>query len=180
LVVDRTASGGLRDERLGICSGNGGDRNLVLNNPYLHFERHHWIRELLVSAIFASAADFGNVQLFDSSNGVLRIVEHHGFGREFLSHFEVVRDDDCACGTAMQRRSRVVVRDVASDPTFQRNGSKDVLLQANVRSVQSTPLIDRSGNFVGVLSTHYQRPNNPEPLMLERLDGVIAQFIAKI
>ncbi len=167
-----------RGERPAICSDDSVGATLAEGNPYLLFGDRTWIRELLVSAIFASAADFGNVQLFDRSHRALRIVAQHGFGSEFLRHFEMVHEDGSACGLAMQRQSRVVVMDVASDPLFQNNGSREALSQAKVRSVQSTPLIDSSGRFIGVLSTHYERPNNPPPGALERLDHVIANFTA--
>ena len=66
--------------------------------------------------MLSTLGDFGNIQLFDSKNRVLRIVAHYGFEGEFLDYFDTVSvKDDCACSRAMNGRSRVVVTDVASD-----------------------------------------------------------------
>ena len=136
---------------------------------------------LLRSAIEASAADFGNVQVFDPANRVLRIVAQSGFGEEFLSYFETVRfEDDCACGAAMRERSRMMISDVATDPVFGPGDSRSVLLRANVRSVQSTPLIDTSGRLIGVLSTHYRHVHGPIPHLWKPIDDLAAAFVSKV
>src|SRR5262249_76066 len=110
-------------------------------NPYVRFLESGSIAEFLASVIAATAPHFGNVQLFDSTNGVLRVVAQHGFEPEFLNYFDTVScNDQCVCAAAMHGHSRIVVRDVATDPLLS-NESREVLLRANVRSVQSTPLI---------------------------------------
>ena len=137
--------------------------NRVEDNPYLRFAGNALISDFLAAVIEATAADFGTVQLFDSINGVLRIVARHGFQSEFLNYFDTVsHSKECVCGAAMKRRSRIVVTDIATDPLFS-DESGGVLLRANVRSVQSTPLIDSLGKFVGIASTHYSRSNGITP-----------------
>src|SRR5215813_13491984 len=101
-----------------------------------------WISESLKSLIHTSGAEFGNVQLFDSTNRVLSIVAQHGFQREFLDYFDTVTEKDASvCGAALKGTLRVVVQDVATDSLLTTE-SRGVLLRAKVRSVQSTPLID--------------------------------------
>jgi len=152
----------------------------VERNPYLHFRHSASISEFLASIIEATAADFGNVQLFDSANRVLRIVVQRGFESEFLDYFDTVScDEGCACGMAMNERSRMVVPDVATDPLFSKD-SREVLLKASVRSVQSTPLIDSFGNLLGMVSTHHSRPGGPMPHMWKPIDDLVAQFLADI
>jgi CheY-like chemotaxis protein len=156
------------------------DRDRIENDPYLHFGRSALISEFLASTIEATAADFGNVQLFDSTNQVLRIVAHHGFESEFLSYFGTVGlNDKCACGRAMNGRSRIVVTDVASDPLYS-NDSRGVMLRAKVRSLQSTPLIGSGGKFLGMVSTHYKDQGRPLPHMWKRVDDLAASFLASI
>lgn len=155
-------------------------RHRAQNNPYLLFGRSASIREFLASIIDATDADFGNIQLFDSKNRVLRIVAHHGFEGEFLDYFDTVSvRDDCACSRAMNGRSRVVVTDVASDPLYS-SDSRGVMLRAKVRSLQSTPLIDLWGNLVGMVSTHYNDPGGPLPHMWKHVDDLAASFLAEL
>ena len=149
------------------------------NNPYLRSAGSSAISEFLASVIDATAADFGNVQLWDSTNQVLRIVAQHGFENEFLNYFDTVGyRNDCACGVAMNGRSRIVVTDVATDQLFS-NDSRGVLLRAKVRSLQSTPLIDSLGKLVGMVSTHHRHPGGPRPHMLKHVDNLAASFLTK-
>ena len=164
-----------RQNRLNTPAGPA----LPQQNPYLQFRGRHWLRDLLGATIVATDADFGDVQLFDSAYGVLRIVAHEGFENDFLEYFEAVDcGAHCSCGTAMSRQSRIVVGDVATDPVFA-GGSREMLLRSNVRSVQSTPLVDMSGRFVGMVSTHYRRVDGPQPAMWTQADQIAANFMWK-
>src|SRR5215472_1352871 len=81
--------------------GASGASDRTKNNPYLQFGRSALMSQFLASIISATEADFGNVQLFDSKNRVLRIVAHDGFESEFLGYFDTVSlEDNCACGRA--------------------------------------------------------------------------------
>src|ERR1700746_589366 len=113
---------------LGLCPACGGKGQIAEHNPYALFANSPSISELLSSAIEATSADFGNVQLFDSTSRALRIVAQHGFKGEFLSYFSTVCAGNCACGAALKERTRIVVRDVGSDPIFRDSASKDIML----------------------------------------------------
>jgi GAF domain-containing protein len=148
-------------------------------NPYLQFRGRRWLRDLLGASIAATDADFGDVQLFDSRYGVLRIVANEGFETDFLDYFEIVDcGEHCSCGAAMKQGSRIVVGDVANNPVFS-GGSREMLLHSDVRSVQSTPLFDMSGRFLGMVSTHYRRVDGPEPGMWAQADQIAANFTWK-
>jgi DNA-binding NarL/FixJ family response regulator len=166
--------------RLTSETGASENKHRIENNPYLLFGRSASISEFLASLIDTTAADFGNAQLFDSGNRVLRIVAQHGFESEFLSYFDTVcAKDDCACSRAMNTRSRIVVTDVATEPLFSTE-ARGVLLRAKVRSLQSTPLIDSLGNFVGMLSTHYTRPGAARLPDWKHVDNLAASLLRKI
>ncbi len=148
-------------------------------NPYLQFRHSKWVHELLESAITATDADFGNVQLFDSSLRVLKIVAQVGFSSEFLGYFENVNcEGGCACGVALRKRVRIVVPDVADDPIFS-GAAREVLLRADARSVQSIPLIDPFGRFVGMVSTHHRSPRNTVPVTWRRVDEIVERIMAQ-
>ncbi|HLV88117.1 MAG TPA: GAF domain-containing protein [Candidatus Sulfotelmatobacter sp.] len=145
-------------------------------NPYVTFASHEQIPQLLGSMIEATFADFGNVQLLDSSRSALRIVAHHGFGAEFLRYFEAVCANRYSCGAAMNRQVRVAVNDILKHPLFQDAETRAVMERANVRACQSTPLFDHSGSFIGVVSTHFQQPADFGAEVWKRVDAVIANF----
>jgi hypothetical protein len=112
--------------------------------------------EVLDFALTLLHAERGNVQLADPAVGALRIAAQRGFGPEFMEYFAAVTDDGSACGRAAQQHAQVVITDVTTDPGFAPH--REIALASGFRAVQSTPLVNRAGHLVGMLSTHYSRP----------------------
>jgi len=104
-------------------------------------------------------AERGNLQLADPASGALRIIAHHGFDQGFLDYFAVVNDDLSACGRAAARNMQVVISDVITDKRFEPH--RAIARASRFRAVQSTPLVDKNGQLVGVVSTHYPDPYAP-------------------
>jgi PAS domain S-box-containing protein len=117
------------------------------------------LEEVLDATIALLGADFGNVQLYDTESHALKIVAQRGFQQEFLDHFNSVEEGTASCGVALQRRERVIVEDVLGDPSFAPH--LKVVAAAGYRAVQSTPLISRDGELLGMMSTHFRRPHRP-------------------
>ena len=125
---------------------------------------------LMLRTTLGISGDKGYVQLFYPADCSLRIVAQFGFDREFLDFFSVMQEGQGACGTALLRRERVMVEDVATDPIFAGTEAREVLLIAGVRAVQSTPMLHRSGEPLGVLSCHYHKPTRPSFRDLRTID----------
>jgi len=137
------------------------------------------LKQVLEAAIELTGADFGNIRLWQSATGTLKIATHRGFTSEFLEYFDRVHDGEAACGTALKTRQRVLVEDVACHPIFKNPRTIEVLLATGVRGVQSTPLFGREGTFQGMLSTHYRTPRLPSQYQLQALD-VIARVAGNL
>jgi len=114
------------------------------------------LTEILDAAIEGTGANMGNIQLYDPNARRLLIHVQNGFRRPFLDFFDSVHCGEAACGSALQSGERVVVSDVTDSPIFRQGDSLQVLLDAGVRSVQSTPIVSKSGTVLGMLSTHYR------------------------
>ncbi|WP_424363356.1 PAS domain S-box protein [Methylocystis parvus] len=151
-----------RLQRLGTLSGQDGGLEPVL-------------LEIVDAAIAIGGADFGNIQLLDPVTGDLRIVAHRGFPPWWIEYWDAVAKGKGACGTALERKERVIVEDVERDSIFVGAQALDIQRKAGVRSVQSTPLVSRSGKVVGIFSTHYRRPGHPDDHTLCLLDLLARQ-----
>ena len=137
------------------------------------------LAKALERALDLAGADRGNIQVLDPATGSLRIAAQHGFGAEFLDHFAVVDDDRSACGRAARQRAQTVIVDVNTDASFRPH--RDIAASSAFRAVQSTPLIDRTGRLLGVVSTHYPRPYSPSARDLEvmqRYGHLVGQIMA--
>jgi PAS domain S-box-containing protein len=131
---------------------------------------------ILDTAIAIAGADKGNIQLLDSDSGTLRIAAHRGFEEPFLSFFASVdAGEPAVCGAALQARGRVIVEDVMQSAIFAGQPSRQVLLDADVRAVQSTPLTSSAGLVFGMISTHFRVSHRPSERDLRLLDLVARQ-----
>ena len=124
----------------------------------------------LRAAVAATGADMGTLQIVQPEG--LLLVAHSGFAAPFLDYFACVYDDDSACGTARTKGERVIVADVAGDPIFAGKEAGAVMLTADARAVQSTPLLGPSGTLVGMLSTHYDHRRHPGERELDIVDHI--------
>ena len=133
------------------------------------------------AALGITNADKANIQLLNRSRGALEIVAQSGFTRTFLDYFSSVHEGESACGNALKNHERVIIEDVTESAVFERTTALEVLLDANVRAVQSTPLIDRAGRILGVLSTHWSSPrhlSNQDFRPVELLAGTVVNSLA--
>jgi GAF domain-containing protein len=129
------------------------------------------------AALMITNADMANLQLFDPNSKALLIAAQSGFGAPFLDYFGRVHEGEAACGEALRNRQRIVVEDVTESPVFRGKPALEVLLDAKVRAVQSTPLIGVSGSMLGVLSTHWSSPRQLSARDLFQLD-LLARTVA--
>jgi PAS domain S-box-containing protein len=127
------------------------------------------LEQILESCMEIVHAPMGNVQMYDAARNTLEIVAQSGFKQEFLDHFKLVSAaDPTACGRALATRDRIIIEDVEHDGEFA--PLRAAARAAGFRAVQSTPLVSRSGELLGVVSTHFREPHRPGPREMGMLD----------
>ena len=133
------------------------------------------LEEILQSSIRLMRADFGDVQVYDAERKVRRLVALQGFHKRLVETFRNVgADDDTACGRAIRTGKRVIIEDLEQDELF---ATYREAAAVEYRSVQATPLFDRDGGLLGVLSTHWRAPHQPSEQDLLTLDLYARQAI---
>jgi PAS domain S-box-containing protein len=132
------------------------------------------LKEILSVAIEISGAGKGNIQLFDPDSGVLTLVAHSGFEEPFVEFFANVTEGT-ACGEVLRSHQRVVVEDVTASEFFADKPSREILIDAGVRAVQSVPLLSSSGELIGAISTHFGEPHRPSEQELRLMDLLARQ-----
>ena len=136
--------------------------------------------------IVAAAADFtgtdrGCVQLVSDDGERLEMFVFRGYGPEspFIQHF-LKEGSKPACDAARQDQRRTIIDDVATFPALLDTEDRRVALIDGVRATQSTPMISRKGELVGVLSTQFRqphRPSEPELKLIDMLAWTAADFV---
>lgn len=136
------------------------------------------LHDLLSAASRITHTDMGNIQLVEG--GALVIKAQVGFEKPFLDYFAVVSHGHFGCGAALEARRRIVVEDVANSMIFAGSPALEVMLAAGARACQSTPLISKSGEIIGMLSTHFREPRyltDRECHLLDILAGLAGALI---
>ena len=135
-------------------------------------EGRSMVESAIDAALVAGRARKGNLQLHMPDG--LRIVAHRGFHPPFLDYFAHVSDAAAVCGRAMASARRVVVPDIATDPIAS-TAAGAILREADVRAVQSTPIVAGSGELLGMISTHYEVPLQDGGVEFDMLDRIAAR-----
>jgi PAS domain S-box-containing protein len=133
------------------------------------------LAEVVAAAVAISHADFGDIQILDPRSGDLHIVAQQGCPSFWLEFWDHVSRGQGTCGTALERGSRVIVEDLEHSAIFANTRALEIQREAGIRAAQSTPLFTRSGEPIGMFSTHYTRPHRPDERTLRLLDLLARQ-----
>jgi PAS domain S-box-containing protein len=132
-------------------------------------------QEIISAAILLTRADAGTVQILDDENQELVLLATQGFDRSMTDYFHRVdASSRTSCGIAMAKNERTFVDfDVPEreDP----DGSLRRHVEAGYYSAQSTPLVNRLGKAIGMVSTHWREHRRPTERELRFLDLLARQ-----
>lgn len=133
------------------------------------------LKEILNVAIEISGAEKGSVQLLDNDSGRLTFAAQSGFDESFRDFFSKATDGDSAWGMAMESHQRVIVEDITESEIYAGKPSLSMMLDADVRAVQSVPLLSSEGNLLGTISTHFSETHRPSEQELRLMDLLARQ-----
>jgi len=119
-------------------------------------------------------SDFASMQQYYphlGARGELKLLGFRGFSPEAAKFWSWVRaDSSCTCGMALASRHRVIAPDVEKAPYMAGTPDLASYLETGIRAVQSTPLLSRRGELVGMISTHWKESHEPSARDLRLLD----------
>ena len=118
--------------------------------------------QLLDAAMELMGADAASVQMLMPGTQSLKLLGWRNFHPESATFWdEVIAEAGSTCGVALRDNTRVHVSDVESCVFMA--GTQDLVeyRRSRIRAVQSTPLHTRTGQPLGMLSTHWRFPHTP-------------------
>jgi PAS domain S-box-containing protein len=128
-------------------------------------------------------SDFASMQRYYphlGAKGELKLIGHYGFTEEAAKFWAWVRADSaCTCGAAIVRRARVIAADVKNSDFMAGTPDQAQLLAAGIHAAQTTPLLARRGELVGMISTHWKTTHVPAERDLRLLD-ILARLAADL
>jgi signal transduction histidine kinase/PAS domain-containing protein len=132
-------------------------------------------RRILEAAVKLMQASKGTLQLFDASTAELRLIASHAIDPKLHAAFATVTSESgTSCALALRTHKRAIVTDFAQgDYLTSRAG--EAHRAAGVLAAQTTPLLTRSGELLGMMSTHWDQPREPGERELRMMDILARQ-----
>jgi len=113
------------------------------------------LQRIVAAAVALHGADQGHVQLYDRESRRLQIVAHCGCAAPFLARFaSMPLDDPSTFAEVLRTREIAQVPDVVQRETDA--SLRRLAQEAGYRALQATPLVNREGELLGVLSVHFR------------------------
>ena len=137
--------------------------------------------KILRAAVELAYADKGSMQTVIAADQ-LQLVAHHRLGKTFLDRFQFNSANFGSCGRALAEGTRVLVEDIASSPIFKDTSGLGVLMDEGITTINSTPLIGRSGDVLGILNLFYTNRHEasvPELHLIDLLAGQAADAVGR-
>ncbi|HET9407026.1 MAG TPA: GAF domain-containing protein [Candidatus Sulfotelmatobacter sp.] len=134
----------------------------------------HRFQEIVDVAVTLMRSHYASLQMLFPERGIggeLRLLAFRGFNPEAASFWKWVRaDSKSTCGLALRDGRRVVASDIANCDFMADSEDRQVYLQTGIHACQTTPLVARPGNIVGMISTHWRTPHQPSPEDFRQFD----------
>ncbi|HEX5282314.1 MAG TPA: PAS domain S-box protein [Micropepsaceae bacterium] len=135
------------------------------------------------AAMALMGSDAASIQMLDDGGSRLRLLAWRGFHPDSAKFWEFVGvEANSSCAIALAKQRRIVVPDVETSEAMAGTEDLKFYRRSGIRSVQSTPLVSRTGGLLGMISTHWQRvvrPSGDELLLFDVLARQTADLIER-
>lgn len=139
--------------------------------------------KLMDAATIITRSNFASMQEYHPDRGPrgeLHLLAFRGFTPAAAKLWRWVHADSaCTCGVAYRTLKRVVVTDVEQCGFLRGTRDLDGYRETGIKAIQSTPLLSRSGELVGMISTHWKDVHEPSERDLRLLD-ILARLAADV
>ena len=134
--------------------------------------------KIVDAAVMIMRSQYASIQMFhpERGKGELRLLAFRGFNPQAAKFWEWVRPGSkSTCGIALRTGKRVIIPNLEASDELAGGEDLAVYLETGIRAVQSSPLLSRSGQILGMISTHWGHPHNPTERDLRLLDVLARQ-----
>lgn len=135
--------------------------------------------KILDAAVAIMRSEYGSLQMLHperGEGGELRLLAFRGFSPQAVEFWEWVSPASASvCGMALRAGERIIVPDVEQCESVAGTEDLEVFRQTGIHAVQTTPLISRNGQILGMISTHWSEPHEPSERNLRLLDILARQ-----
>jgi len=132
--------------------------------------------QLLNAATAIMQSEMATMQMLIPERNELLLLAFKGFDPEIIKYWEWVKKGaESTCGTALENSKRIIIPDIEVSEFINSEENRSAHRVAGIRAAQSTPLITRSGQTIGMISTHWKTIHKPTERELNLLDVLARQ-----
>lgn len=135
--------------------------------------------EIVAAAVEIMDSDCASIQMLYRDRGPhpeLRLLSSHGFDAAASAFWEWVRFDSAStCGMALRDGVRIHVADIEDCDGAVSGDDLQMYRHLGIRAVQTTPLLARNGEVLGMISTHWRRPHHASERDFRLFDILVRQ-----
>jgi PAS domain S-box-containing protein len=130
----------------------------------------------IVDTAAAIAHDnMGSLQLLDRKSKSLLLRSSRGLSDRWVEFWKVIEKCDGICEQTINKKRREIIENVAVNTLYKGKPSYEIQLAEGISALQSTPIISRSGELLGILTTYNYKPGRPDDHSLWILDLLARQ-----
>ncbi|MEM9266267.1 MAG: EAL domain-containing protein [Cyanobacteria bacterium P01_F01_bin.13] len=117
---------------------------------------------ILDAAIALMHADMGGLQILDSERNQLQLQAQRGLHPRAIAFWQTVDlDSGGSCSVALQQGERLIVPDIDAWDLLTGTADAEFYHLCGIKAEQSTPLLSRSGQLIGMFSTQWHTRHYP-------------------
>jgi PAS domain S-box-containing protein len=132
--------------------------------------------QIVEAAIELMRSDAASIQILDPETNELDLLAWKNFHPESAAFWQrVIAGSGTTCGRALVAQERIVLSDVETCDFLADTQDLNEFRRSGLRSMQSTPLVSRSGQPLGMISTHWRKPHQPPARDLSLFDVLARQ-----
>jgi PAS domain S-box-containing protein len=132
--------------------------------------------KIVDAAVAIMGSQYASMQLLERGSGELVLLAFRGFNARAAQFWKKVpTHSGSTCAVALKTAKRVIVPDVEECAFVQGTEDLTTYRSTGIRAVQSTPLLSRSGQLVGMISTHWKEVHTPTERDLRMFDVLVRQ-----
>lgn len=138
--------------------------------------------KILDAAVAIMRSQFASMQTLDLERGPkggpgeLHLLSARGYSEEAIRQFEWVRSDmNTSCGISLRSGARTIITDIEEFDELADTPALAAFRQTGIRAMQTTPLLSRSGQLLGMITTHWSEPHEPSSRDLRLIDILARQ-----
>ncbi|ACL62978.1 GAF domain-containing protein [Methylobacterium nodulans] len=168
----------LRESEARLAHELDGARQLQrISSELLPEQRPAALYEQILDAMMAvMGSQAASMQILDPDTGTLKLLAWRGFHPDAAAFWDRVDSNSAStCGEALKTGRRTLVSDIESCGFMAGTKDLEAYRRSNLRAVQSTPLMSRTGRALGMVSTHWREPHEPSIDDFSRFDVLTRQ-----